>query len=250
MSNSVIDQVATVFPINAEALKPDPKFPSSRSIIKEFSLNTSTHGIPGIARSGSIPNLLFWSIASLVFLGVTLYFIISAILTYLTYPTQTSMEIVERWPLVFPAVTICNANALRYDTFIGPFLNFTNAMNWTNTTDTSSFDPAQAAYIGAFALDMIIKKVDFNPILFPLDAMLISCSYNSLPCTAANFTSFVSQKYGACYTFNAKSKGVPNGGIRYNSENGDTGNLALELYVHRHQYIPYTAKGWCPQLTE
>ena len=243
MSNKVIDQVATVFPINAEALKPDPKFQRSRSIIKDFSLNTSTHGIPGIARSQTIPNCLFWSIASIIFLGVMLYFIVSAILTYLTYPTQTSMNVVQRWPLPFPAVTICNYFPLRHDKFIGPFLNYTNEMNWTNTTETSSFSPEQALYIDPFILDMVVRGFDYKPLLFSLDAMLISCTYNNMPCTAANFTSFTSRTYGACYTFNAKSKNLPKGGIRYNDENGDSGKLQVELYVHRHQYIPYTTSG-------
>lgn len=243
MSNKVIDQVATVFPINAEALKPEPKFQRSRTIIKDFSLNTSTHGVPGIARSLSMPNRVFWSIASIVFLGIMLYFIISAMVTYLKYPTQTTIDVVQRWPLAFPAVTICNYFPLRYDQFIGPFLNYTNAMNWTNTTDTSSFSREQTAYISPFLLDLTVRNIDYSPILYPLDAMLISCSYNSMPCTAANFTSFTSQKYGACYTFNAKAKNLPNGGVRYNSDNGDSGTFQLELYVHRHQYIPYTTKG-------
>ena len=250
MPHSVIDQVVTVFSVDAEALKPEPKAQRSFSIVKEFSLNTSTHGIPGIARSQNWPNRLFWSIASLAFLGLMLFFIIKALLNYLTYPTQTSMEVVTRWPLIFPAVTLCNYFPLRYDQFIAPFLNYTNATNWSDITDPSSFSPQLAGYIVPFVLDMLRQNLDITPLLFPLSAMLISCSYNGVPCTAANFTSFVSLKYGACYTFNAKPKDTANGSIRYNSDHGDTGNFILELYVHRQQYIPYATQGQDSASTE
>ena len=66
------------FPIDPEVLKPPPKLHRSGSIIKEFSLNTSTHGIPSIPRSESIPNRIFWSISSVIFAGMMIYFIIQA----------------------------------------------------------------------------------------------------------------------------------------------------------------------------
>ncbi|CAF4932388.1 unnamed protein product [Rotaria sp. Silwood1] len=44
-------RVATVCPINKTTIEPDRKRHEWRSIIQEFALNTSTHGIPGIARS-------------------------------------------------------------------------------------------------------------------------------------------------------------------------------------------------------
>ncbi|CAF0966836.1 unnamed protein product [Adineta steineri] len=68
MIGATIKHIATVFPVNAEALKSETKLQQHRVIIKDFSLNTSTHGIPGIARSQSIPNLLFWSISFITFL--------------------------------------------------------------------------------------------------------------------------------------------------------------------------------------
>jgi len=43
-SNATIKNLAAVFSITVENLKPE----GNRSIIKEFSLNTTTHGIPGI----------------------------------------------------------------------------------------------------------------------------------------------------------------------------------------------------------
>jgi hypothetical protein len=122
MSDSTIKQIATVFPITAESLKPEPKLQGNRFIIRDFGLHTSTHGIPGIARSRSIHNRVFWTISFISYTGIMLYFVIEAILAYFQYPTQTSVTFSDEWPQAFPAVTICNYSPFRYDQFIGPYL--------------------------------------------------------------------------------------------------------------------------------
>ncbi|CAF4569268.1 unnamed protein product, partial [Rotaria magnacalcarata] len=73
--------------------------------------------------------------------------------------------------------------------------------------------------------------------------MMMSCSYNGVACTAANFTSFISPTYGMCNTFNAKLKNVVDGGIRYDSDNGANGLLQLALYTHEQQYVPFMTQG-------
>ncbi|CAF1331132.1 unnamed protein product [Rotaria sordida] len=138
--------------MDAEVLKADPKARGTRSIIREFSLNTSTHGIPGIARSRSIQNRIFWCISTLIFTGVMIFFITQSIRAYFEYPSQTSVSIAVEWPQAFPAVTICNYSPLRYDRFIGSFLNYTNTLNLTNTTDTTNFTFAQSLYINDFLI--------------------------------------------------------------------------------------------------
>jgi hypothetical protein len=243
MPDETVKHIATVFPIDPEALKPDQKFQRSLSIIKEFSLNTSTHGIPGIARSRSKRNCVFWSVAFIIYAGIMLYFIIESVVAYFQYPTQTSVSVIVEWPQDFPAVTICNYSPLRYDQFIGPFLNYTNALNLTNTTDTTKFTSTQASYIQNFLLYKINRGESLNDLSFSLDSMMMGCTYNMQACTAVNFTWFMSPLYGLCYTFNAKLKNGTNNGIRYNAENAGTGLLDLSFYIYRHQYVPYMLKG-------
>jgi hypothetical protein len=214
-----------------------------RSVIHEFCLNTSTHGLPGFARGHSIHNRLFWIISTSIFTGVMIYFVAASITEYFRYPKQTSVTLATEWPVTFPAFTFCNACPLRYDTFIEPFLNYTNARNLTNTNDTSSFTEYQAKYIPDF-LNMRINRNESNDIFFyPLSEMLMFCRYNNMPCSTSDFISFTSASYGRCYTFNAKRKNVSNGGVRNNNENGQNGKLSLQLYVHSHQYIPYFTDG-------
>ncbi|CAF1035211.1 unnamed protein product [Adineta steineri] len=67
MTSSTSNNTAMINPMSADACKNGPSHRRARSIIREFSLNTSTHGIPGIARSQSILNRIFWAISTLIF---------------------------------------------------------------------------------------------------------------------------------------------------------------------------------------
>ncbi|CAF1063442.1 unnamed protein product [Adineta ricciae] len=215
----------------------------SRSIIQEFGLNTSTHGIPGIARSTSHHNRIFWSISLLIFVGIMLYFIIKSIIAYFQYPTQTSIDIIVEYPQAFPSVTVCNYSPYVYYRFIGPFLNYTNSNNLTNTTDTTKFTRQLASYVPNFLLYNLRQENSIQNLAYPLETMLMTCNYNDLPCTVADFISFTSLGYGMCYTFNAQTENSTNSSIRYSSDNGGSGRLALTFYIHRHQYVPYVTQN-------
>lgn len=243
MSNETIKHIATVFPIDPDALKPDSKYRRRKSIIKEFSLNTSTHGIPGIARSQSIHNRIFWTISLCIFAGLMVYFVVESIIAYFQYPSQTSVSVIVEWSQAFPAVSICNYPPLRYDRFIDPFLNYTNTFYLTNTTDTTNFTCEQSLYIRDFLTYKLNRNESLDDFFYSLDSMMMTCSYNGFPCSVVNFTSFVSASYGFCYTFNAKLKDGVNNGIRYNVDHGGNGLLQLSLYIYQHQYVPYLTYG-------
>jgi hypothetical protein len=234
-------RVSSVFVIGSGMIKARRKLGRRRSIIQQFGLNTSTHGIPGIARSESIHNRIFWSISFIVFTGVTLYFVIQGIRSYFEYSTQTSVNIISEWPQHFPAFTVCNLAPVRYDRFSEPFLNYTNTLNITDTNDTTSISLLQATYMGDFFQIKINRNESIDEFFFPLKSMLLKCVFNGYSCSAADFTSFTSSSYGLCHTFNAKLKNVEN--VRYSDEYGGPGNLNLRFYVHSHQYVPYIREG-------
>ncbi|CAF0849586.1 unnamed protein product [Adineta steineri] len=239
MTDHTIRHIATVFPVDAEALKPQSKLSQRRDIIREFSLNTSAHGIPGIARSQSPHNRIFWFVSFIAFTGIMCYFIVTALLAYYSYPTETSINAVDEWPQPFPAVTICNYSPFRYDTLIEPFLNYTNALNLTNTTNTNTFSKQQALYVSDFAQYLLNQNESLKKFYYPLESMLIRCIYNDVNCTAADFVEFISPVYGLCHTFNAEAPHINNGQLHYNNENGFSGSLQLDLYIHSHMYVPH-----------
>jgi hypothetical protein len=206
MTDTTISHIATVFPVNAEALKPDPRFHRRRSIVREFAINTSTNGIPGIAKSTSIHNRIFWTVSFLIFTGIMMYFLVENIIAYFGYPTQTSVSFLVQRSESFPAVTICNASPVRFNVFIEPFLNYTNSLNLTNTNDTSTITQIQANYIDGFIQLILNSNTSEKEFFFPLESMLLYCSYNGETCEATDFISFYSSVYGLCYTFNAQLK--------------------------------------------
>ncbi|CAF1075561.1 unnamed protein product [Adineta steineri] len=214
-----------------------------RSIIREFFLNTSAHALPGIARSKSIHNRVFWSISFVSFTGIMIYFIIKSILAYFDYPTQFNLDVVEEWPQYFPAFSLCNASPFWLDQFIGPFLNYSKVYNLNVSNDTTTWTTTTGIYIRNFIIDKLNRNESIESFSFPLSSMLYSCSFNSVPCTAADFIPFTSSSYGICYTFNAKLKSNRSGSVRYANQNGADGTLALGFYVYSYQYVPYIREG-------
>jgi hypothetical protein len=243
MSDKTIQHIATVLPISSNTLRKGTKYRRRRSILKEFSLNTSTHGIPGIARSRSIANRLYWSVLFTSFVGIMVFFVVKDINTYLQYQTHTVVARKFHWPLEFPAVTICNYSPLRLDRFVRPFLQYINVLNQTNTTNRTYILPNEVRHIFSFLHEHLIRNQYSKDLYYPLQDMLISCKYNSIACNVTNFTEIAVKEYGLCYTYNSKRKNMYNGGIVYSSDGGGPGELNLELYVHHHQYIPYLSNG-------
>ena len=246
MSSPTNNNILMVYPVDTDGRNTVALRQQARSIIREFSLNTSTHGIPGIARSESVSNRVFWTISTLIFTGVMVYFITESIIDFLEYPTQTSVSIIDDSSQKFPAVSICNYSPLRYDLFIEDFLNYTYSLNLTNITNYTSKE--QFMKIRDFFQYKLNKNESVNGYFFTLENMLITCKYNQLNCSKEDFISFSDARYGNCYTFNAKANQIRNGTLYSLAQNGDWGIFELELYVHSHQYIPYWSSGMLTDL--
>jgi hypothetical protein len=214
-----------------------------RSILADYCLNASPHGLLGIIRSQSRLNFFFWSLSFLIFIALMAYFVVSAIIDYFQYPTNMNVNVVTEWPQYFPAVSLCNASPLRMDLFMEPFLSYTNALNLTNTNDTTTLSAYQAQFIWNFLINGLNNNYSAASFFYSLSPMLYSCSFNSVPCSAADFISFTSSLYGMCYTFNAKLKNSSGSSVRYGNEYGGTGELDLGLYFYSNQYVPYVSDG-------
>lgn len=237
MTDTTIRHIATVFPIDPKMFKTEAKFNRRRSIIREFSVNTSTHGIPGIARSQNLSNRLFWTAALLIFTGVMIFFISASIRDYFQYPTQTSVTTIIERTQKFPAVTFCNYSPLRYDLFIQPFRHFINATNTTTIT------LGNAPLIRDFIRYRFNSNQSIDEYLFTVNTLLISCDYNGDRCSPNDFLTFFSPLYGACFTFNAKLKTMDESSLRLTTDKGGNGLLQLKLYSHSHLYVPFVSEG-------
>ena len=217
--------------------------PRRRSIVREFALNTSTHGLPGMARSRSKSNLAFWTVSFLIFLGVAIYFIVQSVRNFFQYPTQTSVSIVLDETAAFPAVSICNYAPIRFDRVAAPFLNYTNARNLTNTNDTTQFTAGQAMLLHDFLIDSVNANASLAEYYFPLNITLMECKFNNKNCTASDFRPFLSSAHGLCHTFNPALKDPNSAPPRKIYDNGGDGKLQLRLYANSHLYVPDVSQG-------
>ena len=211
-----------------------------RSIIREFCLTTSIHGLPGIARSESIRSRIFRLISFTGSASIMIYFIIKASIAYFDYPTNLDLSYVTKWPQYFPAFSLCNIAPLRYDLFIGPFLNYSNRTMEANANDTVNTNAFSITELWNFLIHTNNMNGSVESFFFSLSSMLYTCTYNFQICSAQDFIPFLSSSYGLCFTFNPKLKNSSNNNIRYTNQNGGSGKLYLGLYVHSHQYIPHT----------
>jgi len=112
-----------------------------------------------------------------------------------------------------------------------------------NTNDTTTISQYQASFIWNFLIDKNNRNESLEPYSFSLSSMLHECSYNFQPCSVDDFISFISPAYGLCHTFNAKLKNSINDSVRYGNFYGGSGIFSLGLYIHSHQYVPYTTDG-------
>ncbi|KAI8512182.1 amiloride-sensitive sodium channel [Branchiostoma belcheri] len=91
----------------------DEKTGSILGTLRDYGENTSAHGIPRAVTTTSVPRRLFWTC---LFLASFSYFCSQAydlVNKYIDFPVNTDIKI--QWSeLEFPAVTVCNANPLRF----------------------------------------------------------------------------------------------------------------------------------------
>jgi hypothetical protein len=173
-----------------------------RSIIVDYLLSASTHGLRSVGRAYSSCNRCLWIIVFTIALGLMLYFVVSSILQYFTYPTQTSTEIYLDRKMPFPAITVCNANPYRLDTMNASLVAFYYQLFPPNT----AFDQNLA---NSLAIPLVVDLFNRNQteelwsIGFQLSDILLDCVYNGIECSNL-FTHSLTSALGNCFTFNWK----------------------------------------------
>ncbi|CAF1025436.1 unnamed protein product [Rotaria sp. Silwood1] len=231
-------------PINdVPVVQPKNKVSRRLSIIREFSLNTSTHALPGIARSESLHNRIFWSLSFISFTGLMIYFVVKAILAYFDYPTSMDTSFISEWPQEFPAFSFCNISPLRRDLFWKPFLNYSIMNNRTSANDIA-WDSLSLLDLTKFLIYTLNRNETLDKYFYSLSSMMYKCSFNDMPCSVNDFVPFTSFVYGACYTFNAALKNNASRNTVYANEHGGDGKLSIGLYIHSHQYVPSLMEGF------
>lgn len=174
--------------------------PKIKDIATEYLENSTTHGIGNIYKTTRIFPRIFWIIAFVVFLSIFLSGIPKLIsnLTANEHITRIHDETQENG-IEFPAVTLCNANAVRFqkmDTLLKQF--FPEISNWTHETYREKIQ------------DLLLMSVDFNSTLLswfgeqPEDFFAAdTCLFSGERCRYPEDFFMVSSSFrGNCFTFN------------------------------------------------
>ncbi|CAF4536154.1 unnamed protein product, partial [Didymodactylos carnosus] len=126
------------------------------SIINEYLMNTSTHGLKSLGLAYNSFNGLFY---------------------YYHYPTQTIIEIKSETELNFPAVICCNSNPFRYDKINESFNNY--LLN-TNCTYIHNNVYCMKQFINnLFNSNNQTQVVNYG---YDINDLLAGCNYNILNC--------------------------------------------------------------------
>ena len=210
---------------------------------KEWSSETSYHGIPKIMSEKSKIRRFMWALFFIASLFGCIFVTATSLIDYYKYKTSISINHYQDSQTTLPAITICNMNPFKIDQvgeyfkenplgnelYDGCIKNITN--NWHNRCFKKNETHILNYYIRSFrgllannkSLAVNRSKYSFNL----KEDMLLSCLYNLQPCSADNFTEFWSNVYGNCYTF-GDGKNNP---VLKSSGTGSFLGLILEMFV-------------------
>ncbi|CAF0910966.1 unnamed protein product [Rotaria sp. Silwood1] len=230
---------------SSEAISEKEK--NALDIIKNWFLNSPTHGIRRISLATSIFERIFWSTTFLAFTTLMCVFIYTVILKYIGNPTKINLSVRQyRDPLNFPAITFCNLNPLRNDSLLDDNVYDQRGRNSRPLNTDSEYQNRFIEYMGR----LLIRNLDNKrPITmesgYKLNDILIQCTFNGRLCYR-NLTAFFHPNYGNCYTFNNEVHVEPtrqNTTVNFwsidDEDVADGYKLFLELYLYQNEYIPY-----------
>ena len=209
-------------------------------VTREKMYDSTIHGIGAFLRSDCWLVRLMWVFFGCACLGYCIFLVTNSLINYFAYAVTVVITRVQELPATFPAVTICNVNPFYEDTAYPYIRNKTSEVECFLATDGNQFQQCLNASITNYAFDSFVEKMkriiandknltaeDHLTYGFDLKKdMLVSCSFNGIPCTANDFTKYWSNSYGNCYTFNY---GNETKNLLKTSAIGDQYGLKLEL---------------------
>ncbi|XP_053320789.1 amiloride-sensitive sodium channel subunit beta-like [Spea bombifrons] len=162
--------------------------------------------------------------------------------TYLQYPTQERVTLVNSARLPFPAITLCNLNRARMSQLnASKYQSLANHLSEGSDEDTPKND-ARERYL-AFALSQLSAEEQMS-LGHQLQDMLISCVFHDEVCDESFFTPFLNPKLGSCYTFNGlrhrslqDTSSVKPAAVLNATKAGFSYGLTMELFIEQNEYI-------------
>lgn len=180
-------------------------------VIKSAFTDSTAHGLSPLVKRENTFIRIVWLSCLLVSAGVCAYMITLSILSFFSYEVVSKTESVYLLSTEFPAVTLCNQNALMTSKALDFATDLFIRNGLVNPIDPQkSFKNTTAAsflfyryFAGNNALDPNRTDEFRKSLGYNMSDMLFSCLYNFLECSADEFKWSFNILYGNCFTFNA-----------------------------------------------
>ena len=161
---------------------------------------------------------LFWAVVLLTLLGSCAFVLIHAILDYFAYEIVTTITVRNEMPAQMPTVILCDSNSLMtlhgvcFASSIYKAYNISISNNYLNYRYYQSSYPRMINNKGNILLprtmamsasrDPSLSDAIRQSLGLSFTDMLISCSFNSVECTANDFLWQYDTYFGNCFKFN------------------------------------------------
>ncbi|KAM7446210.1 ligand-gated sodium channel [Porites harrisoni] len=245
---------------------------SIRFLILDYFEYTSGHGPPRILASRQLIRKIFWILLFLAALGVSVWQITELFKTYQARPLATHVAIQHETSLDFPAITICNFNAVKLSSveylpedlrndILGALEDLKGAPARRRKRAAGLLkDPAEPSeeeeegfenpdsleedFRRREELIMVMAETDTEeliPLGHAFEDFVLSCTYRGIPCgnfTSSYWTNYWHYSYGNCYIFNAgRDKKGKTVSVLKSNKPGPSHGLVLELNIQQQEYI-------------
>ena len=218
---------------------------------------SSSHGLPRIFKSKLKFLKIFWAFCFISAICTCSWMSIIGIIEYLEYDIVSKIVKVHETNFVFPAVTICNTNALptaKARDLVNEtiFKYFPNYVNDSNFFDILSFN--ERARLVAF--DKRYGDENKRLLGFNFSVTLLTCFFDEEYCNPSDFVWSYNLKYGNCITYNSgKSQSGDKIPLKYTDKAENTLTIyfylplsenylsiaedGLKVFIHNNTYKPY-----------
>lgn len=193
--------------------------------LREFCSETTAHGFGRLASSSSAIERLIWLVCLVSALTYTFVQGFRLVSDYFSYPVDVKVTMKHTEDLEFPAIVVCNMNAIRkqalHEVAKKPIWKQAGSQNGS-LQKLKSYKRALLA-----SLDNDVKR----SIGHQAEDFILECNWKGENCGPENFTWFGNYEYGNCYVFGA-------GNMTQNiSAPGNQNGLSLLLNIEADEYL-------------
>lgn len=178
--------------------------------LTEWSMSTTSHGIPRIVQAKLIYLRVMWTIFLMISVGMCSYMITKSVLKYMEFDVTTKIRMVATDEMTFPVITICNVNAFvtnEASEYLRSNLDYKRNFNITMYFDSYkniTYDDVdnQSEWLMYITNHPYFNLTIIKSFGYKAKEMFKNCMYRNDMCGPNDFEWYYNPYYGNCFKFN------------------------------------------------